>query len=40
MATKIAMKVEEFGLKILDIVGEMKGIKDEAENNKKRIEAK
>jgi hypothetical protein len=40
MATKIALKVEEFGLRVLDIVGEMNGVKDDAENNRKRIEQK
>jgi hypothetical protein len=40
MATSISMKVEDFAMKILDVVGEMKGVKDEAENNRKRIEKK
>lgn len=40
MATKIALKVDDFGLKILGIVGEMKGIKDDAELNRKRVEQK
>jgi len=40
MATKIALKVEDFGLKILDIVGEMKGIRSEAEEHKLKIENK
>jgi hypothetical protein len=37
MATKISIKVEEFALKIMDIVGDMKGIEAEADSHKKRI---
>jgi len=40
MATKIASKVEDFGIAVLGIVGEMKGVREDAENNKLRIESK
>ncbi len=40
MATKIASKVEDFGLNVMKIVGEMKGIKQEAEDHKIKIESK
>lgn len=40
MATKIASKVEDFGLNVMKIVGEMKGIKQEAEDHKVKIESK
>jgi cell shape-determining protein MreC len=40
MATKIASKVEDFGIAVLGIVGEMKGVREDAEKNKLRIESK
>ena len=40
MASKISSQVDEFGMAIMRIVGNMKGIKEEAEKNKQRIEQK
>jgi len=40
MATKITSKVEDFGMAIIKIVGEMKGIKKEVEDHKVKIEGK
>jgi hypothetical protein len=40
MAIKIRSKVEEFGLAVMSIVGEFKGIQEEAESNKLKIEQK
>jgi len=40
MATRISSQVEELGLMIMKFVGEMKGIKDDAEFNKLKIESK
>jgi len=39
-ANKISSKLEDFGLEIYKIIGEVKGIRDEADNNKLRIEKK
>jgi len=38
-ANKITSKIEDFALSIMSIVGEIKGIKDEAEKNKLKISA-
>jgi hypothetical protein len=38
IATKIATKVEDFALSVMKIVGEMQGVKNEAQEHKLRIE--
>jgi hypothetical protein len=39
-AARIASKVEDFGLAVMNIVGEMKGVREDADKNKTRIENK
>jgi len=40
IATRIAQKVEDFGMNVMKIVGEMKGVREEAEEHKIKIEQK
>jgi len=40
IATRVSSKTAEFGMCIMNLVGEMQGIKDEAEKHKIRVESK